>query len=88
MNEIFEFFENSIHELRSGVHLPTRNSRTVFFGNESTLNLGATLWNMLPVNIKSSESLTVFKSKMKYLTLNHCPCRFRKTYVGQVGFVN
>ena len=31
MNKIFQFFENLIYELRSGVHIPTRNSRTVFF---------------------------------------------------------
>ena len=27
MNEIFQFFENLVFVLRSGVHLPTRNSR-------------------------------------------------------------
>ena len=66
MNEIFQFFENPVHELRSGVHLPSRNSRTIFFGTESIVNLGAKLWNMVPENKKSFESLNVFKSKIKY----------------------
>ena len=48
MNEIFQFFENPVYELRSGIHLPGRNSRTVFFGTESIINLGAKLWNMVP----------------------------------------
>ena len=74
MNEIFQFFENPVYELRSGVHLPSRNSRTVFFGTESIMNLGAKFWNMLTQNITSSESLNVFKSKVKYWTPNHCPC--------------
>ena len=74
MNEIFQFFENSVYELRSGVHLPSRNSRTVFFGTDSIMNLGAKLWNMVTQNITSSESLNVFKSKVKYWTPNHCPC--------------
>ena len=87
-NEFFQFFENSVYELRSGVHIPTRNSRTVFFGTESIINLGAKLWNMVPVNIKSSESLNIVKSKIKYWTPNHSPCRNCKTYIGQVGFVN
>ena len=77
-----------IFELRSGVHLPSRNSRTVFFGTESIMNLGAKLWNMVPENTKSSESLNVFKSKIKYWTPNHCPCRICKTYIDQVGFIN
>ena len=43
MNEIFQFYENPIYELKSGVHLPSRNSRTVFFSTESIINLGAKL---------------------------------------------
>ena len=43
---------------------------------------------MVPVNIKSYESLNVFKSKIRYWTPNHCPCRICKAYIGQVDFVN
>ena len=88
MNEIFQFFENPIYERGKGVHLPSRNSRTVFFGTESIIKLGARLWNMVPENIKSSKSLNIFKSKIKYWTPNHCPCQICQTYIGQVGFIN
>ena len=68
MNEIFQVFGNPVYELRSDVHLPTRNSRTVFFGTEFIINLAAKLWNIIFVNkyIKSNESLNVVKSKTKY----------------------
>ena len=66
MNEIFQFFENPVYELRSGVLLPSRNSRIVFFGAESIMNLKAELWNKVPQNTKSSELLNIFKSKIKY----------------------
>ena len=88
MNEIFQFFENPVYELRSGVHLPSRNSRTVFFGTESIINLAAKLWNMVPGNIKASELLSAFKSKTKYWTPNYCPCQICKTFIDQVGFIN
>ena len=88
MNEVFQYFENPVYEFRSGVHLPTRNSRTVFFGTESIINLGAKLWNMVPVNIKFSESLNIFKSKIKYWTPNHCPCRICQTYISQVDILS
>ena len=52
MNETFQFFENPVYELRSGVHLPSRNSHTVFSGIESITNLEAKLWNMVPENTK------------------------------------
>ena len=84
MNEIFQFFENPVYDFRSGVHLPSRNSRTVFFGTESI----AKVWNMVPENIMSSESLNVFKSTIKYWTPNHCLSRICKTYIGQIGFIN
>ena len=48
MNEIFQFFENPVYELRSGVHLPSRNSRKVFLGTKSIMKLGAKLWKMVP----------------------------------------
>ena len=88
MNEIFQFFENPVYELSSGVHLPSRNSRTTFFGTESIMNLGAQLWNMVPENIKSSELLNVFKSKIKYGRPNQCPRRICKTFVDEAGFIN
>ena len=78
INEIFQFFGNPVYEIRIGVHLPSRNSRTVFFGIESIINLGAKLWNMIPENIKSYESLNIFKFKIKYWTPSHCPCRISK----------
>ena len=52
------------------------------------LTVGAKLWNMVPENIKSSESLNVFKSKIQYWRPNHCPCRFCKTLIGQASFIN
>ena len=82
--KFFQFFENRVSELRSGVHLATRNSRTVFFVTESIINLGAKLWNMAPVNIKASESLNIFKSKTKHCTPNHCSCRICKTYIDKL----
>ena len=88
MNEISQFFENPVYELRSVVHLPSRNSPTFFFGTESMINLRTKLWDMVPEIIKSSDSFNVFKSKIKYWTLNHCPCRIFKTYIGQVCFIN
>ena len=88
MNEISQFFENPVYELRSVVNLPSRKSPTFFFGTESIINLGTKLWDMVPEIIKSSDSFNVIKSKIKYWTPNHCPCRIFKTYIDQVCFIN
>ena len=43
---------------------------------------------MVAENIKSSESLNVFKSRIKYWTPNPCPCRICKTYFCPLGYIN
>ena len=61
---------------------------TVQFGSESTVHRGAKIWELIPENVKSSESAGIFKSKIKKWVPEICPCRLCKTYVNQVGFVN
>ena len=68
-----------------------RNLDTVQFGIESTVyqfNFGAKIWELIPENIKYSESVDIFKSKIRKWGPEICPCRLCKTYVNQVGFVN
>ena len=62
MNEIFQFFENTVYELRIGVHLPSKNSRTVFFGIESIMNLGANLFPIWSLRIESPLNCSVFSN--------------------------
>ena len=50
---------------------------------ESIMNLGVKVWNVVPQNIRSSES-NIFKSKTKYWTPNHCPCQICKTYIAKL----
>ena len=88
MNEIFRFSKNSVYSLRSGIQLEKPSINTVQFGSESTVYLGAKIWELIPENIKSSESVDIFKSKIKNWVPEICPCRLCKTHVNHVGFVN
>ena len=65
MNEIFWFSKNSVYSLRSGIQLEKPSINTVQFGSESTVYLGAKIWELNPENIKCSESVVIFKSKIK-----------------------
>ena len=65
MNEIFRFSKNSVYSLRSGIQLEKPSINTVQFGNESTVYLGAKIWELISENIKYSESVDIFKSKIK-----------------------
>ena len=65
MNEIFRFSKNFVYSLRSGVQFEKPSISTVPFGSKSTVYLGAKIWELIPENIKSSESVDIFKSKVK-----------------------
>ena len=88
MNDIFQFSENSVYNLRSGIKLEKPKIHTVQFGSESTVFLGAKIWDLIPDNIKSSKSLNIFKNKIKKWVPEICPCRLCKTYISQVGFID
>ena len=50
-------------------------------GTESFSNVGPILWNSLPEDVKNADTLASFKSKVKELTFDNCPCTICKTYV-------
>ena len=87
MNEIFTFVENSTYNLRSGMHLSRVNVHSTQYGTESIGNLGAKIWNLVPVHMKDLKALSTFKNQIKKWIPKDCPCRLCKVYVAQVGFL-
>ena len=57
MKEIFQYTENPVYELWSGNDLRRVNIRTVCFSTESIVNLGTKILNMIPEEIKASNTL-------------------------------
>ena len=43
-------------------------------------------WNLLPGNLKSSPSLTLFKNEIKLWQGFNCPCNICKSYVTNLGY--
>ena len=87
MNEISDFSKNSSYELRCGNCLSRSNLYSTHFGIKSIANIAAKIWNKIPNEIKEASCVTDFKSNIKKWVPHGCPCRFRKTYVRQVGFI-
>ena len=87
MNEIFTFVENNTYNLRSGMHLSRVNVHSTQYGTESIGNLGAKIWNLVPVHMKDLKALSTFKNQIKKWIPKDCPCRLCKVYVAQVGFL-
>ena len=78
MNQVFNFQEKESYILMYGIH----------FGTDTIYSLGPKLWKIIPDKIKYASPLSAFKAKIKYWTINNCPCRLYKILVKDVqGFV-
>ena len=87
MNEIFTFVENNTYNFRSVTHLSRVNVHSIQYGTESTGNLGAKIWNLIPAHMKDLKILSTFKDQIKKWIPKDCLCRLCKVYVTQVGFL-
>ena len=85
MNDVFEFMEKP-YSLRTTSHFRSRKIHTTKYGIE-TPYLGHKLWNFVPNEYKTIESLADFKAKIKTWVLENCRCRLCKTHINQVGFI-
>ena len=72
---------------RNKTHFVTQPIRIVYYGDNSLRFLGPKLWDLIPSDIKDTESVEVFKNRIKNWTPDNYPCRLCKTCIHQVGFI-
>ena len=63
-------------------HIPSSNR----YGLNSIPYKANQLWNLLPENLKSSPSLTLFKNEIKLWQCFNFPCNICKSYVPNLGY--
>ena len=86
LNEVFAE-RNFNYNLRGNNLLIRRRVMSVRYGTETVSFVGPKIWDILPNEIKNSETLHKFKAKIKSWIPADCPCRLCKRYVAQVGFI-
>ena len=64
MNEAFNFQENKRYNLRSGIHLATRNMHSAHFGTDTISSFGLKLWKLVPDQIKHASTLLALKPRL------------------------
>ena len=74
MNTIFEI-KDIEYNLRNKINFKSRRINSVRYGIDSLTSLGPKIWNIVPQDLKKSESLNVFKTKIKKWIPRDCPCR-------------
>ena len=86
MQEIFVIRDTN-YELRSQTFF-VQSINTVHFGIESLRYFGQKIWNIIPNEIKASNSLKEFANRIKYWIPNECPCKLCRTYIKDIGYIN
>ena len=87
MNEIITFIEKNTYNLRSGMHLTRVNVHSTQCGTESTGNIGAKIWILVPVHMKHLKTLSAFKNHIRKWIPEDCPRHLCKVDVTQAGFL-
>ena len=78
MNEIFAERNNN-YSLGGNNLLTRRGVNSVRYGTETVSFLAPKIWDILPKDIKDSESLDIFKRKTKKWIPSECSCKLCKT---------
>ena len=86
MKDTFYFIQKP-YNLKNDPDLQRSRNRRVYLGTESISSLALKVWELIPSDIRSANSLEIFKEKIKFWTTDKCPCRLCKTYIGNVGFI-
>ena len=79
---------NNYYSLRRNPDFLLSRPKTVSKGTEAIRYLGPKIWHDLPEDIKLTESLSEFKSKIKAKSDHKCPCRLCKPFISNLGFLS
>ena len=62
-------------------------STQLTMGTETLRYRGINIWDLVRENIKESETLQIFKNKIKECKLPGCTCRLCKDYIFNLGYL-
>ena len=70
------------------IHLfGSENPRPVRFGVDGTVLRSCQLRQKVPMAIRDSLTLEIFKAKIKLWCCDDCPCNLRKRFIANVGYM-
>ena len=76
------------YNLRSQTDFLRNTVNTTKFGLNSLRHFASKVWSMIPIEIKNSSTVEIFKSKISKWELNNCDCKPYKDYLHRIGYVN
>ena len=87
MNNIFAQRDKSRYNLRQISKFLRPLVKSVSHGSENVSLIGPKVRDMLPDDYKNADNLDTFKNKVTKWKPGNCPCRLRKIYINNIGFI-
>jgi len=87
LQDVFPKNSQPEYNLRNRFYFAPRSIKTVHYGDNSLRHLGPKIWELIPSHIKDTDSVEIFKNRIKNWIPENCPCRLCKTYIHNVGFI-
>ena len=75
MNEVFQT-NDCPYDLRNPRILASKHKSTIKYGINTIVFKGPQIWQNIPIEIRNSESLSLFKSNIKQIQSLPCRCKF------------
>ena len=79
--------KNIRYSLRKGEVLTSYNVKTKSYGIDSISYLVPKIWDILLFEIKNSQSLKVFKRRVRLWIPDKCPCHLCRDYIQYLGYI-
>ena len=93
MKEIFGLNDNLLYNnVSSNTRSESKfynkeNPKKVNMGLEILRSLSPKIWEIIPSDLKNTNTLSAFRTEIKRWTPQNCPCRLCKIYVPRLGFL-
>ena len=65
----------------------SENPRSVRFGMDAIGFCDVQVWQKVPIAIRDSPSLEIFKAKVKLWSCDYCTCNLCKRFIANVGYM-
>jgi len=88
LGKIFPLNPNNREGLRSNSDFLRPIIKSVHFGEDSLQYFGSVIWDKIPIEIRNSVNLSIFKNKIRKWYPDECTCRLCRNYLFGLGYIN
>ena len=87
MKEVFQT-NNCSYDFKNPRILASKHKSTRKYGINTIALKGPQIWQNIPLEIRNSESLSLFKSNIKQLQSLPCRCKICRSFVTNLGYID